>query len=458
MSRSRRSGALSDDPELVERRKWYIDTYNKTIEDRDAKKADEERAIFDAAQIAMGKAKAALSEEEQKRAEAKELAAKPVKKEVKKTSAFVSLSLEVAEESFAKSEVINKEVLEPLPIYSKPNLLDASKWLCRYTTSPSKFNSPLKLLCFHGVGGNPNTFRDWVEYFKDEDVEIISVQLPGRTSFINEKMPKSFTIIVGSIVDALIDLNIIPIVELDIEDQDLGPNFCFFGHHMGAIIAFEVARLLKYKGYKNNVTQLIVSSSQAPNILSVANKDKFGRKYHVASSTELLVRMENIGAIPKLFRSRRDLVSTTFQAHTRDDYRINEKYRFVVEMTEIEFEKLREKEIRKGRSGNIVVEEVPQLNCPIIVIGTDDDDNYEINDMKDWLNHTTSDIKYLNTFQEGGYFYLSIQSKLDMVINMIKSLIIKEEYNEILFDQILFEKGDMRKVVVEDTRPKVKIR
>lgn len=455
MSRSRRSGALSDDPELVERRKWYIDTYNKTIEDRDSKQADEERAIFDASQVAMGKAQKALTVEEQKRADAKELAAKPAKKEVKKTAAFVSLSLEMAEESFAKAEV--KEVLEPLPIYSKPNFFDATKWLCRYTTSPSKFDSPLKLLCFHGIGGNPNTYRDWVEYFKNENVEIISVQLPGRTSFMNEKMPKSFTIIVGSIVDALIDLNIIPVIELDLEDQYLGPNFCFFGHHMGAIIAFEVARLLKYKGYKNNVKQLIVSSSQAPNVLSLANKDKFGRKYHVASSTELLVRMEKIGAIPKLLRSRRDLVSTAFQAHTRDDYRINEKYRFVVEMTEIEIAKLREKEIRNGKSGVIVVEEVPQLDCPIIVIGTDDDDNYELKELKEWLNHTTSDIKYVNTLQKGGYFYLSIQSKLDMVINMIK-LLIKDEYNEILFDKILFEVGDMRKVVVEDTGPKKKIR
>lgn len=123
----------------------------------------------------------------------------------------------------------------------------ASRWVVR-----AKPNSEarLRFFCFPYAGGTAFIFRKWSD-FLPERVEICAVQLPGRSSRIHEPPLTRISDLVPMLAQALIGYEDIPMV--------------FFGHSMGAIIAFELARYLRKK--RNvNVVHLFVSGRRAPQI------------------------------------------------------------------------------------------------------------------------------------------------------------------------------------------------
>ena len=113
-----------------------------------------------------------------------------------------------------------------------------------------RLHPKIKLICFAYAGGSGWIFRNWAEHFP-ETVEVYAIELPGRGRRISEPV----------------------LIEINSLIQTLGPKllpnlntpFVFFGHSLGALVAFELCRWLKYMTQLTPV-QMWVSAARAPHL------------------------------------------------------------------------------------------------------------------------------------------------------------------------------------------------
>src|SRR5205807_1716438 len=90
----------------------------------------------------------------------------------------------------------------------------------------------LRLFCFPYAGGGASLFRSWSERLPPE-IEVCPVQLPGRETRISEQPFSQL----GALLDPLMHI-LLP---------HLDRPYALFGHSMGALISFELARMLRHK-------------------------------------------------------------------------------------------------------------------------------------------------------------------------------------------------------------------
>src|SRR6202035_2395188 len=93
-----------------------------------------------------------------------------------------------------------------------------------------------------------SAYRGWAAALPG-DVEVCPVQLPGRESRLREPPFVSAERLVLALADAL--------------HPHLALPFAFFGHSMGAMLSFELARELRRRGRPLPV-HLFVSGRRAP--------------------------------------------------------------------------------------------------------------------------------------------------------------------------------------------------
>ena len=94
------------------------------------------------------------------------------------------------------------------------------------------------------------TFRTWPNSLPIT-IEICPVELPGRGKRITSAPFTSLQLLVQAIAIALLPY--------------LDKPFAFFGHSMGGLVSFELARLLRKK-YNKSPVHLFVSGYRAPQI------------------------------------------------------------------------------------------------------------------------------------------------------------------------------------------------
>src|SRR5574338_625877 len=95
---------------------------------------------------------------------------------------------------------------------------------------PKASNYELKLFCFPYAGGTAQLYSGWQEQFRPE-ICICPSHLPGRGRRAAEPPFRNLHLLVKSLADAI--------------EPQISLPFAFFGHSMGALIAFELARLLR---------------------------------------------------------------------------------------------------------------------------------------------------------------------------------------------------------------------
>src|SRR5260370_31479123 len=106
------------------------------------------------------------------------------------------------------------------------------------------------LFCFAYAGGGASTFNAWQSQLP-ADVEVCAVQLPGRESRLTEEPFTQLAPMLEALSEAFEPYCEIP--------------FAFFGHCMGALIAFELARRLN--GRQEVLLQnLFVAACRAPQL------------------------------------------------------------------------------------------------------------------------------------------------------------------------------------------------
>ncbi|MGW3957087.1 thioesterase II family protein [Streptomyces sp. NPDC004752] len=159
-----------------------------------------------------------------------------------------------------------------------------------------------RLFCFPYAGGGASAYRRWQRCLDAHDagVRVIPVQLPGREERFTE--PR-FTDL-----DALID-------DMDAQlDEELSEPHLFYGHSMGALIAYSLARRRQRRGAALP-RALVLSAYRAPHLPAppIADPD--------AGDEKLVAGLVALGGIPQTLLERPEFLSALLPV-ARDDIRL----------------------------------------------------------------------------------------------------------------------------------------
>ncbi|RKG78833.1 thioesterase, partial [Corallococcus exercitus] len=119
-----------------------------------------------------------------------------------------------------------------------------SPWLACRIRRP---DASMRLFCFPHSGGSVGEYVRWADLLPD--IEVLGIQLPGRGARAEEA---PFTRL-HDLVDTLV------------REVDFGTSFAFFGHSLGALVAFETARRLRDLG-RAIPSALFLSAAPAPQL------------------------------------------------------------------------------------------------------------------------------------------------------------------------------------------------
>jgi surfactin synthase thioesterase subunit len=210
----------------------------------------------------------------------------------------------------------------------------------------------LRLFCFPYAGGTPSVFRDWRDHVSPE-IEIASVLLPGRGMRLHEAPYDAMGPVVREVTDAI--------------ERSAERPFAFFGHSMGALVAFEVAHALRARGRRVPL-QLFVSACRAPHLHGT-------QRTHELPSSRLIAVVRELGSVSEelggstLLRRRLPLL--------RADLSVCERY----ELSPRE-----------------------PLACPITAFGATGDPLVSTDDLEHWSEYTRG--SFVKRVFAGDHFFL----------------------------------------------------
>lgn len=176
------------------------------------------------------------------------------------------------------------------------------RWLAYREVNP---RARLRLFCFPYAGGGASAYRGWAAALPP-DVEVCPVQLPGRESRLREPPFNRPEPLVLALVDAL--------------QPHLGLPFAFFGHSMGAMLSFELARELRRRG-RPLPLHLFVSGRRAPQV--PAREEDI----HDLPEPEFVAKLRELNGTPEEVLQHAELMRLLIPV-LRADFTLNETYVF----------------------------------------------------------------------------------------------------------------------------------
>jgi len=231
-----------------------------------------------------------------------------------------------------------------------------------------------RLFCFPYAGGGAMVYRDWADRLPST-VQVIPVELPGRGARLKEPPFVSLP----PLIDALTEF-IIPLLDAP---------FCFFGHSMGALIAFELTRRLR-RQHDIKPQLLFVAGRRPPQI-----PDSDPATYDLPDD-EFVAELHRINGISKEVLEHRELMEL-FTPLLRADFQLTQTYEYC--------------------------DDVP-LHCPIIAYGGLDDQDVTRDLLSQWERQTTS--RFALHMLPGDHFFLrsSRNLLLEMLTRELNKLIV----------------------------------
>lgn len=170
-----------------------------------------------------------------------------------------------------------------------------------------KRESPIgRLFCFSYAGAGASMFRTWPALLPS-DLELVAVQLPGREDRLKEPPARRLSILVSSIGEQMQPL--------------LDKPFSFFGHSMGAILAFELARYLR-DTYAKPPFHLIVSGRKAPHLHAAP------RNLYALPQDQLLAKLKELGGTDLQVFDHPEMLELVLPV-LRADFEICETYEYI---------------------------------------------------------------------------------------------------------------------------------
>jgi surfactin synthase thioesterase subunit len=165
-----------------------------------------------------------------------------------------------------------------------------------------------RILCLPHAGGGASSFHAFASLLPDS-IETLAVQLPGRETRIAEPAFHDMRQLIDAVLEGI--------------QNALVPPYAFFGHSMGALVAFELGRELRRNGLPLP-TSIIVSGRRAP---TVPNTEA---PLHVLSDRDFIAALVRCyDAIPAVIRNEPELMAlfvpilkadfATFETHVHQD-------------------------------------------------------------------------------------------------------------------------------------------
>jgi len=229
---------------------------------------------------------------------------------------------------------------------------DGSPWVIRVSASP---HPTFRLFCFPYGGAGALTFRSWKSLVPPA-VDLCAIQLPGRETRFSEPLPNDMRSAVVAIADAVRPLLDMP--------------FAFYGHSLGTLFAFEVARELRRRGWPLP-RALAVSGRSAPQ-LKLQRPDT-----HLLPDAEFVEELRSLEGTRAEVFDHPELLDLMLPV-LRSDFRLNETYSCSVDAP---------------------------FELPILAYGGEDDAEANRDELDAWRSHTTGEFA-LRLFP-GGHFFIN---------------------------------------------------
>jgi medium-chain acyl-[acyl-carrier-protein] hydrolase len=163
----------------------------------------------------------------------------------------------------------------------------------------------LRLFCFPYAGSSAAIFRTWPDGLPP-DVEVCPVQFPGRGTRLTEAPFTQLSPLVQALAQAVCPL--------------LDKPFAFFGHSMGALVGFEVARELR-RQFGVQPVRLLVSAAHAPQI------PPRHRPIHALPEGEFLDELRRLNGTPGELLEHAELMQIVLPI-LRADFSVVETYAY----------------------------------------------------------------------------------------------------------------------------------
>lgn len=226
-------------------------------------------------------------------------------------------------------------------------------WLRCFHPVPS---ASRRLVCLPHAGGSASYYFALSKALLGNlgNVDVVAIQYPGRQDRRAERCRESIAELADEITTVVRPLADRPLT--------------FFGHSMGATLAFEVARRLEAEGIV--LTGLFASGRRAPS----THRDEW---IHLRDDAGLIAEVRRLSGTEAQLLDDDELVRMVLPA-IRSDYQAIETYRY-----------------QPG----------PDVSCPVVALIGTDDPKMTMDEATAWARHTTVKFR-LRTFP-GGHFYLN---------------------------------------------------
>jgi len=230
-------------------------------------------------------------------------------------------------------------------------------WIVRHQPNP---DARMRLFCFSYAGGGASIYRIWHETFPP-DVEVCAIQLPGRENRVGEPPFTRITPLLDAVADSIAPY--------------LDRPFAFFGHSMGALVSFELARLLRHTRGTLPVA-LYLAAFRAPHLPNPNIKI-----YHLPSEVfKVVLRAE--GTAEMVLQN--DELMQAMLPTLRADFELCDTYEYR--------------------------DEAP-LDCPLTIFGGTEDVRISPADLQGWPVHSSQGCS-LTMFPGAHFFVHSAQDQL----------------------------------------------
>lgn len=223
----------------------------------------------------------------------------------------------------------------------------------------------LRLFCFPYGGGAARAYRPWTQTLP-QDIDVCAIELPGRGHRLRETPLRKMSLAVEVVGKEIISL--------------LDRPSAFFGHSMGAILAFEVARLLRRDGH-HNLTHLFISGHKAPQI------PKLEPFTYNLPEAEFIEELQRLNGTPKEVLGHPEIM------------------RIMVPLLRADFESIQTYSYKHE----------PPLDCPITALGGLLDPDISRETLEPWREQTTAAFN-LQMFPGDHFFLHQEQARVLRVI------------------------------------------
>jgi medium-chain acyl-[acyl-carrier-protein] hydrolase len=243
-----------------------------------------------------------------------------------------------------------------------------------WITCPKPQNkAKLRLFCLPFAGGGASLYRPWTTALAP-DIEVCPIQLPARENRYSEK----------PITDAYQLAETIATQIIPFTDRP----YAIFGHSMGALLAYEVARVLEIQKIRPPEV-LFLSAHRAPHM--PRKRDLL----HSLPDAQFIQSLKQYGGFPEEILNNQEFIDFVLPT-MRSDMTLCDLYAFKNEDS--------------------------QLHTPIEIFAGAGDPEAGPDEMKAWADYSQSGSN-LKVF-EGGHFFLRSHAKevLDHISRSINSL------------------------------------